>query len=247
VEALSTLQRLSYGYVSRMNAFAYAAANRSLLGMRLSRWMMFGLTVLLLVGWVREWPVVALVSLLLVLLWLAFSFWRARRSNYIRFVASADALPSDDLTEGIVALAPNQRVPLEATGVFSVSSRDVAVLQQPGHYWQVPLGDHIVMVEDRPGKFAYQFFSAANLQGARHGWLLFGPRPLECLAVSFMSAWGPEYTKFQQYDDGKPSATPPKTRTIYLGFESGESLQAVWRNIVADVRRSRSAATANTD
>lgn len=246
MEALSPLQRLSYGYLSRMNAFAYAAANRSLLGMRLSRWLMLGLAALLLAGWVRQWPVVVLAALLLVLIWLAFSFWRARRSNYIRFVAAADALPSDDLTGSAGTLAPNQRVPLQATGVFSVSSRDVAVLQKPGHYWQVPLGDHIVMVEERPGKFAYQFFNAANLQGARRGWLLFGPRPLECLAVSFMSAWGPEYTKFQQYDDGKPSPTPPKARTIYLGFESGESLQAVWRTIVADVRRARAAA-ASTD
>lgn len=237
MDSLSPFHRLYYGYLSRMYAFEYWLNQRSLLGIRLAalaRWLPI---LLLLYGWLREWPAPALIALLLVIVWINYSLWRAKRDNYNRFVASgASLIDAGDLQ----LLPPNQKVPVQATGLFSVSGRDDNLLLRPAQYWRVPLGEHVVMVEEKPGKFLYQFFSARSLQDARPGWLLFGARPVETLAVTFLSRWGPEYTRFGQlYEDGKEDSSPPKRVTVYLSIPDEATRRAVWHTVVEDARRAR--------
>ncbi|MEZ4518440.1 MAG: hypothetical protein R3C44_17020 [Chloroflexota bacterium] len=210
--------------------------NMTFLGMKVRNWLILVGLVLLGVAWVRQWPNWAILIIALLLIWLVLSFWLAGRSNYIRFVPNGDSMmAASDLN----SLSPNEKVPAQATGSFSVSGYNNNVLFQPANYWQVPLGDHIVMVEQKPGKFLYQFFSADTLQSVAGGWLLYGAEPQEALAISFLSKWGPEYTKFQVYEDGEESPVPAKLTTIYLTFESESQRDRVWQTIVADARRAR--------
>jgi hypothetical protein len=236
MESLSPLHRAYYAYLARMYAFAYAAGQRSFLGLTVRGGLTLLGLVVLVAGWLLRWPGWVLLFIGLALVWLRFSFWAARRANYTRFVANRTDLMSAAAAE---TLALNEKVPARATGPFSVSGYGSTVLFRPATYWQVPLGDHIVMVEDRPNKFLYQFFSADTLQSVAGGWLLYGSKPQEALAITFLSKWGPEYTKFQAYDDGRESPTPPKLVTIYLTFATDAERDRVRQTIVSDARRLR--------
>jgi hypothetical protein len=237
MDTLSPFHRLYYGYLSRMYALLYWLNRRSLLGVRLSalaRWLPI---LILFFGWLRRWPAPVLIALLVVIVWINYSLWRAKRDNYNRFVPSGQSvMDAGDLHP----LPPNQKVAIQATGLFSVSGRDSNLLLRPAQYWRVPLGEHVVMAEEKPGKYLYQFFSANNLQDIRPGWLLFGARPIESLAVTFLSRWGPEYTKFgQAHEDGQEDSSPPKRVTVYLSIPDAESRRAVWHTVVSDARRAR--------
>lgn len=239
MHTLPPLRRVYYSYLSRMYALARAANTRYFLGITLRGWItLIGLTILSL-GLIRNWPLWALGLIVVVLVWLLLSMYLARRANYKRFVPDETSLMS---IESPVMLEPNQKIDVEATGSFSVSGYDDNVLHSPAKYWRVPLGDHIVMVETKPGKFLYQFFAANTLQSVRNGWLVSGSQPREALAITFLSKWGPEYTKFQVYDDGQESALAAKAVTIYLSFHNSEDRDAVWQTLVGDARQAREAA-----
>jgi hypothetical protein len=234
--ALSPIKRLYFDYLSRMYAWLFWLSRRAFLGVRLStlaRWLP---VVLLLVGWAGRWPAAVMLLLIAAALWINYSLWRARRDNYNRFVPAASAPPDDSLPP----LPPNQKVSVQATGLFSVSGRDNNLLLRPGQYWRVPLGEHVIMVEETPGKYLYQFFNARNLQDVRPGWLLFGPHPIETVAVTFLSRWGPEYTRFGQvYEDGGEDNRPPKRVTVYLSIPDEATRRAVWHTILSDARQAR--------
>jgi hypothetical protein len=236
MDSLSPLRRAYYTYLARMYAFAYRAGQTSFLGLTVRGWLTLLGVGLLVAGLLLRWPGWLLLLIGLALVWLRFSFWAARRANYIRFVPDGTDLMAATAVE---TLTPNEKVLAQATGPFSVSGYGSSVLFRPATYWRVPLGDHIVMVEDRPNKFLYQFFSADTLQSVASGWLLYGGEPQEALAVSFLSKWGPEYTKFQAYDDGRESPTPPKLITIYLTFATDAERNRVRQTIVSDARRLR--------
>ena len=157
---------------------------------------------------VMDWPSPVMVTLLLFVVWINYSLWRARRDNYSRFVPLSSNLQQAPTQP---ALPPNQRLTVRATGLFSVSGRESRLLLRPAHYWRVPLGDHIIMAEEGPGKFLYQFFDAHSLQELREGLLLFGPQPAATLAVSFLARWGPEYTRFGQVYEAGDHEGPPAT------------------------------------
>lgn len=236
MDSLPSTQRAYYAYLTRIYAMAYAVNNRVVLGMSIRGWVtLIGLG-LLVFGWLRDWPLWLLALITLVLIWLLLSFQLARRANYKRFIPDQTELMAIDEPSMI---EPNKRVPAQATGSFSVSGYGDNVLHRPAQYWRVPLGDHIVMVEPRPGKFLYQFFGASTLQSISSGWLLSAAEPREALAITFLSKWGPEYTKFQAYDDGLESSTAPKAITIYLTFDDTADHNAVWQTIVGDARSIR--------
>jgi hypothetical protein len=237
MDALSPLHRAYYAYLSRMYALAHGLYRRSFLGIRLgalARWLPI---VALLVGWGMAWPPGVMIALLLVTLWINYSLWRAKRDNYNRFVPNRAA---GDNTPEPATLPPNERVSLLATGLFSVSGRESRLLLRPAKYWRVPLGDHIVMAEEEPGKFLYQFFDARSLQELREGLLLFGPRPRATLAVSFLARWGPEFTRFgQEHETGHDDLPPPRRVTVYLSAEDDATRRLVRDTIVSDARRAR--------
>lgn len=231
-------RRLYLGYLSRAYALMNALNQRSFLGIRLkslARWVPI---LLFLFGWWRNWPAAVLALLSLLIIWVNYSLWRAKRDNYMRFVPGGDSLPEEaDLT----SLPPNQKVPVRATGLFSVSGRENNLLLAPASYWRVPLGDHVVMVEEQPGKYLYQFFGAKSLQNIQPGWLLFGAKPIETLAVSFLAQWGPDYTRFGQvYETGDNSDLPsPKRVTVYLSTADETIRRSIWQTIVYDARQAR--------
>lgn len=170
-------------------------------------------------------------------------YWYAARVGYSRFVAAqAQNVAEEGTGEEIRPLAPNEKIPIQATGLFSVRDRESFVLQRTAQYWQVPLGDHVVMVQYGPGSYLYQFFDAVSLQQVQPGWLIFGSDLHPVLAITFRTKWAPQFAQFEiRYyvqDDVEPEAP---LRTIYFSFASEAEKVMVWRNIVRDARRVRSA------
>lgn len=238
MNSVSPLRRAYYSYLSRTYALMYALSRRSVLGVRLIILVRWVPILALAWGWVRGWPILTMGLLLTVILWINYSLWQAKRNNYNRFVPDGNAIPE---SFEATPIAPNQKVAIQASGLFSVSGRENVLLLRPADYWRVPLGEHIIMVEEAPGKFLYQFFSSRSLQTVQSGWLLFGRHPIETLAVSFLARWGPEYTRFGQvYEDGNEANLPPPKRvTIYLSTTNPEARKAVWQTIVSEARRAR--------
>lgn len=238
MESLSPLRRAYLNYLSRTYAVMYRLHKRSMLGIRLAsiaRW----LPILLLVsGWLRRWPLPILIGLLLLIIWLNYSLWRSRHDNFNRFVPHATSIPNIISSEPLPA---NHKIDVTATGLFSVSGRDNNLLLRPATYWRVPLGEHIVMAEELPGKYLYQFFNAKSLQTVRPGWLLFGSQPIEALAVTFLARWGPEYTRFgQAYESGDDSDLPPPRRvTIYLSSDDPATRRTILDTLISDARQAR--------
>lgn len=234
MESLSPWRRAYYAYLGRTYALIRQIQRRSILGVRLLTLVRWLPAIVLLYGWLTQWPASILVILAALVLWINLSLWRAKRANYIRFVP--DQASSIDLTS--VDMVPaNQKIPVEATGLFSVSGYEGTVLLRPASYWRVPLGDHVVMVEERPGKFLYQFFGTQTLQEVRTGWLLHGPNPIETVSVTFLVRWGPEYTQFgQAYENGDDGNLPPAKRvTIYLSTADMGIKRSIWHSIASDI------------
>ncbi len=234
---MNALRRLTYAYLSRMYALMYFLSRRSFLGVRLGTWLRWLALAFLFIGWVSGWPPVALLLLALFAVWINFSLWRARRDNFNRFVAQGQPL-GDAPKEP--PLPPNQRLDVLATGLFSVSGRENRLLLRPAKYWHVPLGDHIVMAEEEPGKYLYQFFSATTLQELREGLLLFGSQPTPALAVSFLARWGPEYTRFGQvYELGEDDGPPPRRTTVYLSSADDDTRRLIRETLISAARQAR--------
>lgn len=238
MNTFSPLRRAYYGYLGRAYALTYAINQRIFLGVRLVTLVRWLPIFILIYGWIRRWPIEILVTFLLLIIWINYSLWRAKRDNYSRFISDDSSLMDSNKLN---PLPHNQKIPVEATGLFSVSGRENTLLLRPAEYWSVPLGEHVVMVEEQPGKYLYQFFSAQSLQEIRSGWLLFGPHPIKTLAVTFLARWGPEYTKFGQvYEDGDDrNSPPPKRVTIYISTTEAEIRRSIWHSIVSDARRAR--------
>lgn len=234
MENVPLLKRIYFAYLGYVYWFARETSRRKLLGMRLRSLIRLLSLVLPVWAWLGGWGQTALIVTVLLFLWVQFIYWHSRRAGYFRFVAdSKDELPQGDLTP----LPPNKHVHLFATGEFSLRYRENIVLFHPAEYWQMPLGDHGLMVEELPGHFLYQFFNATTLQTVKHGCVIYGAQPRRALSVTFLSTWGPEFN-----DDitNNPDKAAKKQRTIYLSFKDAESETQVWHNIVFDARRVRS-------
>ncbi|MBP6015393.1 MAG: hypothetical protein KA586_01605 [Candidatus Promineofilum sp.] len=238
MDSLSTPRRLYLNYLSRAYATMYMLNYRTFLGIRLSSLVRWVPIILLVIGWLQLWPAPLLVGLLIVVVWVNFSLWRAKRDNYNRFVPDGGSF-ADDADLGV--LPANEKVNVTATGIFSVSGRDKSLLFHPATYWRVPLGEHVVMVEEQAGKYLYQFFNARSLQTLQSGWLLYGSRPVEVLAVTFLARWGPEFTRFGQSleDVDESELPPPKRVTIYLSTSDEPLRQVIRQTIVSDARQAR--------
>jgi hypothetical protein len=211
---------------------------RKLLGIRISSLIRLFSLALPILGWIQNWNRTALALALIIFLWIQFSYWRGRRTGYYRFVGEDTTLLA---TTNIDPLQPDKHIAVCATGVFSLKDWEKNVVFRPARYWQVPLGDHAVMVEHEPGRYLYQFVNAKLMQDLKKGWLLFGLQPSPALSISFLSSWGPEFSEenfsLRAKNKGKPSE---KLRTIYLSFDDKDNEEAVWQNLLYDARRVRS-------
>lgn len=236
MDKLSLFRQLQYSYLGRLYSLTFWATTHRFLGLYFSFLLKWLPVAFLFYAWVERASAWVLLALLIITLWTHLTFWQARRANYNRFVAEETPLIN---TAELRPLPANKHVKTQATGLFSVTGRENNVLLKPAKYWQVPLGEHIIMVEERPEKYLYQFFNALTLQEVHQGWLIFGPRPLATLAISFLSRWGPAYTNFQVYELGDRSGPPSRKQTVYLTFENEADRRAVWHTIVHDARQAR--------
>lgn len=236
MDSLSLPKRIYYGYLSRMYRLTYRVSRETVLGVRLKTLVRWLPILLLLIGWVANWPLPVLALLGVFILWINFSLWRAKRDNYLRFVPDRDPIMG---TEALRTLPPNQKVSVVASGLFCVSDRENRILHRPANYWYVPLGEHIVMAEEAPGKYLYQFFNPSSLQEVSQGWLLHGSHPMRALAIRFLSHWGPDYAQYGQlYESGNSDQPSSKPVTIYLAAED-TPCDLIWQTIVNEARRVR--------
>jgi hypothetical protein len=193
----------------------------------LSMWIKGVPLVLLFLSLTRRLPVglsLVWLGLAVAVYWL---YWRAGRDGYVRFIAEEGAALPAELTP----LPYNERIAVRATGIFSITDREEYVLERPAEYWRVPLNDHIIMVQQRPGRFLYQFFQPETLLEVRVGYLLFGSRPKIALAIRFHLNWGPEFGDDTRafFVGGGLKESPKKERWVYLSFEEEATRQQVWQ------------------
>lgn len=210
---LSWGRRLFYRYLGLAYAVTFWTSHKSFLGASLQGWIKFLALMLLLGSLLFRWGVWEIGGTAVFLVWLHFSYWRAKKAGYSKFIPDE----TGQFPPG-VGLSPYQRTAVWATGVYHVTEFSKFVLLCPAEYWQVPLGQHVVMVQHRRQRYIYQFFHWRTLRQVQKGWLIFGSRPLDTLAVTFESAW---------VEDGKE----PEIRTIYLSFADVEGQTAVWNTI----------------
>lgn len=234
---LSPTKHFYYSLIGRLYAFAYTSQRRTFLGVPQNGWLRIGIFALFAAALVLRWGWIAVGAT--VLLWLAMSFVyrRARRQDYNKFVADKTAVPPPKSAETI---APNERTAVHASGRYAVTHKaDTVLLQNPAHYWYVPLGDHIVMVAYQPQRFLYQFISPRTLQKVERGWILFGKEPIPTLAITFLEVWGQDdNASLLYYVGGGPTddLSHLKPRTIYFSFTDTAVLQKVWATLLKDAR-----------
>ncbi len=221
---LSFLQRLMIRLVGPTLAFAFRTNFQKFLGIPLSGWVKwlpiwfipFVLIGRFSVNWI--WVLLGLFILL------QAGYWLAQRIGYSRFVADPKASNFQTKT-----IPEGEKILLRATGLFSLAQREERVFLRPSEFWQVPLGERVIMVKAPNELFLYQFFEDESVKTVKSGWLVFGRTPLPSLAITFCVSWGPAFDEnpsFYYVGDG-PDKPPCQNRTVYLTFEDESSLSLV--------------------
>lgn len=245
MENLSATKQLYYQYIGRLYAFAYFSQRRTFLGATHSGWLRFLVLALLVTSLILRWSWPIIILFFLLWLYVRFVYRRARKEGYNKFVVNETAVSPPDTTP---TLKLHEKVQVRASGRYAVTDKsETVLLVKPAHYWHVPLGDHIVMVEHRPKQFLYQFFNAQTLQKVEPGWILFGQTPLSTLAITFLENWGPDHTNnaLMYYVGGgaNEDLSQLKPRTIYFSFDDADTQNQVWATLVKDARDVRASLT----
>ncbi|MCB8980879.1 MAG: hypothetical protein H6657_26010 [Ardenticatenaceae bacterium] len=245
MENLPALKHLYYQYIGRLYAFAYFSQRRTFLGAARSGWLRFFVLALLIASIILRWSWIIIILAFLLWVYVGFIYRRAKKEGYNKFVVDETAVPPPDITQTLEA---NEKVPVRASGRYAITTQSETVLLiKPAHYWHVPLGDHIVMVEHRPKQFLYQFFNAATLQKVEAGWILFGKEPLPTLAITFLENWGPDHSNnaLMYYVGGgaNEDLSRLKPRTIYFSFDNLDTQAQLWATLIKDARDVRASQT----
>lgn len=217
--------------ISFLFALMYWSKRQRLLSAAISTWLMVLPVVLAVIGLALDWAPTILLLLVALSAILRIAYYLAGRTGYKRFIAD----PGMSLDREFAAPHDEDRVPLQATGVFSVSSREEYVLEHPGKYWRVPLGQHVFMVEKQPGRFLYQIIEPGNVREVEAGLLAFGREPRKALALHFFATWGPQFAVEPTFYYGaaqQMDPPPAEARTIYLTFDHDADRHAVWRSLI---------------
>lgn len=229
-------QQLYYRYLGHAYVITYWAQTHSFVGINWRTWLIILSWVVGIILATRGWGVWSLVLGLLPPVFVIFSFRQAKRNGYNRFVADRQNTPPAVLRP----LPANEQVTVQVTGVFSLMHReDFVLLHNPARYWQVPLGDHILMVEQFPQRFLYQMFNVETLLQVRNGWMIYGTQPQRSLAVTFEVIFGPDTgDNSLRYFVGKGDSAPRrKPRTIYLSFADEADYEVVWHTLLVTARQ----------
>jgi hypothetical protein len=228
-------KRIYYYFLGNLYWFTHYTSTHNILGVRYSMIVKFAAIILIMAARFYHWERIPLALSTALLIGIYLAYWYARRSGYFKFIGGKPAYPDDLEYE---KLPPYKRVPCIATGIFSVQDWEKSILLKPADYWQVPHGDHALMVEHYHHKYLYQFFNVTRIKDMQKGWLLYGSHPSPALSISFLSIWGPEFAKdlFNIFRT-EPKAVEPILRTIYLSFSSLNEEQTICQNIMRDIQQ----------
>ena len=201
---------------------SYRLSRLRLWGQPLNRWLFF----LALIGipavavdLVESGPVtdavviLACLSLMLALLW-------ARRRHYLIFKRAEH--PSSTLTTDGPQLAPEEKVPVWASGHFEVSGMRRYFVEARAYFETVDTREHIVIawiplrsllglaasLREEVGLW-YVFFMPATIQEIEVGEVHFGLRSRPALKVVYQSESGSRETVYLSFED-------PKQREVVL-------------------------------
>lgn len=228
-------QRRYYRFLGMLYYSAHGLRRRRFLGLTLHTWLMLLFLLLFFAVGLWGWGWRGLLGVLGLAALAQAAFWVSARAGYHKFVPD-----EQDEAPELAALTPlpaERRVTLWATGVFSLIDReDFVLLRRPTQYWRVPLGDHILMVEQAPQRYLYQIFNHGTLRRVQPGWFIFGPQPHRALAITFQVIFGPglDDPTLSYYVGGGLNKRKPSLRTIYLSFADEADYQAVWHTILRD-------------
>lgn len=219
--------------LSRLYAFLYWSQQRSLLGLSLRAWLILLPLGLAFAGLVQGWPLPVVLALLALAPLIVLLYYLARRAGYKRFVPASSMALDDEYP----APRNEHHISLRATGTFSLHDREDYVLAQPAEYWRVPLGQHVFMVQERPGRFLYQIIHPGHVQRVEPGYLLCGRKPQKALALHFLASWGPQFAYEPSYqyvgeDEEEPVTANVIPRTVYLTFANDADRHAVWKSLL---------------
>lgn len=217
-------------FLSRLYTLTYITRHRRFLGVTIAAWLVLLLLTLALWAFISRWPPWISNAALLLAVALMVGYWVAGRRGYTRFVTD------DELKLDLEFASPRDesRVPIRATGVFSVRDYERYVLEESAEYWRVPKGHHVIMVQQAPGQFLYQILEPHYIRSVRPGYLLYGRRPQNAIAVQFVVSWSPEMAREPRFYPGAQDpeeSAPSEERTIYFTFDNDADRFAVWRSL----------------
>ncbi len=174
--------------------FVYQVSRYQLGGMPLLnwvRWALFGATLIWASGWLpgRWWVAGACIALLVLSLTVQM---RLRKRDFVNFQASA--LP----TTVPRLLDPSHKIPIYATGLFSVENKYQRYTWLPGFYRTFATREHALLCQMAARKFLqvvawpesetglwYVFFMPGDIKQIRWGALRFGKTVRPALAVTY--------------------------------------------------------------
>lgn len=220
--------------VGRLYAILYHSRQRRLFGLTGRAWLIALPVILAIAGMALGWPFPLIVALLALVPLLLLLYYVAARAGYKQFVPDAD-MALDDTFE---APRNEHRIPLQATGIFSLHDREDYVLARPAEYWRVPLGQHVFMVQQTPRRFLYQIIDPEHVESVQPGYLFYGRKSQKALALHFFASWGPQFVHEPSYryvgDDEAPAPANTIPRTVYLTFNSDADRHAVWKSLLIE-------------
>ncbi len=219
-------------FLGVFNAFIFNSYHRRWLGVQRSLFIVSGC--LFLAGWVwwQQWRFSNLFALIFLGLFalLLIAYRIAKRQGYARFRRDPDAVKPTGESPHMPA---GKRFEIYATGIFAVENRADYALLRPTSIWRTPQGDVAIMVERAQEQFLYEFLLPGSMDKIECGHLLFGPRPLPSLALTFGSTWGPQFSDHDRtHVAGNRRDLDPIDKTIYLTFNDLEIMPAVWRSLL---------------
>ena len=229
MNASSLANWVSIRLLGPLYSLLYYSTQHRFLGPTIRGWLQFLPFLLALVTLIQRWPRLWLLAWLFLYAIIRLAFWMARKNGYIGFIRLTDR---DSLSHG-QPLADGQKVIVWATGLFSVEGLEEYVLLLPTAYWRFPTGDHVLMVEYRPGRYLYQFIQPGALRRIEAGQLIHGIQPRRALEITFLTTWGPKPVEvsFNFFTAGENSHLVELQRTIYVVFRTEEEQESVWRNL----------------
>lgn len=219
------------GLLSQFYTLMYQSRRRRFLGVTVATWIILLLLLLALWAFMSRWSPLLYNGALILAALLAVAYWVVGRLGYTRFV------PDETMALDPEFAAPRveSRVPLRATGIFSVRDYERYVLEETAEYWRVPMGQHVIMVHHGPEQFLYQILEPHYVRAVTPGFLLYGRQPQPAIAVQFVVSWAPEMAREPRFYPGAPEPqerAPSEERTIYFTFDHDADRYAVWRSLV---------------